>query len=99
MTDQSSGQGVPPPENTASIIVTDYTVGQHNVEGKVGPFGFDIHNPVFMVSGLSIVAFVFFALALCQSPRHFHMDVTGPEFVQHLLVDASQGRFAAGRAC
>ncbi len=44
MTDQSSGQGIPPPENAASIIDTDYTVGQHNVEGNVGPFGLDIHN-------------------------------------------------------
>src|SRR5690606_7410015 len=35
-----------------------------NVEGSVGPFGFDIHNPVFVISGLSIVVFVFYALAL-----------------------------------
>jgi len=43
---------------------TDYAVGQDNLEGKLGPFGFDIHNPVFMISGISIVAFVFYALAL-----------------------------------
>ena len=51
----------PPPE---SVIQTDYQVGQDNIEGSVGPFGFDIHNPVFMISGLSIMAFVFYALAL-----------------------------------
>ena len=34
-------QGIPPPENTSSIIDTDYNVGQHNVDGKLGPFGFD----------------------------------------------------------
>jgi BCCT family betaine/carnitine transporter len=27
---------------------------------SVGPFGLDIHNPVFAISGLSIVAFVFY---------------------------------------
>ena len=43
---------------------SDYEVGQDNVEGQVGPFGFDIHNPVFLISGISIVAFVFYALAL-----------------------------------
>lgn len=43
---------------------SDYEVGQDNVAGKVGPFGFDIHNPVFLISGISIVAFVFYALAL-----------------------------------
>jgi len=30
----------------------------------VGPFGFDIHNPVFAISGVCIVAFVFYTLAL-----------------------------------
>nr|WP_227420807.1 BCCT family transporter [Roseitranquillus sediminis] len=51
-----------PPE--ASIIETDYVVGQDNVEGKVGPIGFDIHNPVFAISGITVVVFVFYALAL-----------------------------------
>ncbi len=45
-------------------IETDYEIGQDNVEGRLGPFGFDIHNPVFMISGLSIVVFVFYAMAL-----------------------------------
>ena len=47
-----------------ALIDTDYEIGQDNVEGKLGPFGFDIHNPVFMISGLSIVVFVFYTLAL-----------------------------------
>lgn len=64
MVDQPANQGIPAPESDASLIETDYEIGQDNVEGSVGPFGFDIHNPVFMISGLSIVAFVFFALAL-----------------------------------
>ncbi len=43
-------------------VDTDYEIGQDNVEGRLGPFGFDIHNPVFLISGLTIVAFVFYAL-------------------------------------
>ncbi len=64
MTDPSSDQGIPAPEGEADLIETDYEVGQDNVEGSLGPFGFDIHNPVFLISGLSVVAFVFYALAL-----------------------------------
>jgi BCCT family betaine/carnitine transporter len=29
------------------MIETEYEVGQDNVEVSVGPFGLDIHNPVF----------------------------------------------------
>ena len=57
-------QGIPSPEGHHDAIETDYDIGQDNVEGSVGPFGFDIHNPVFLISGLSIVAFVFYTLAL-----------------------------------
>jgi BCCT family betaine/carnitine transporter len=45
-------------------INTDYTVGQDNIEGSVGPFGFDIHNPVFGVSAIAVIAFVAFTLIL-----------------------------------
>ena len=64
MAEQDNMPGIPEPEGAAALIDTDYTIGQDNVEGSVGPFGFDVHNPVFMVSGLSIMAFVFYALAL-----------------------------------
>ena len=53
-----------PPEGEARPIETDYEVGQDNIQPNIGPFGLDIHNPVFMISGLTIVAFVFLALAL-----------------------------------
>jgi BCCT family betaine/carnitine transporter len=46
------------------VIETEYEIGQDNIDGTVGPLGFDIHNPVFMVSGITIVAFVFYTLAL-----------------------------------
>jgi BCCT family betaine/carnitine transporter len=64
MTDVSDGNGVPAPEGESAIIETDYDIGQDNIEGSLGPFGFDIHNPVFAISGLSVVVFVFYALAL-----------------------------------
>jgi len=64
MSDETADQGMPEPEGGAGLIDTDYEIGQDNVEGALGPFGFDIHNPVFMISGLTIVAFVFYALAL-----------------------------------
>ncbi|MDE4303774.1 BCCT family transporter [Phaeobacter gallaeciensis] len=64
MADETTNQGIPEPEGTAEIIDTDYTIGQDNIETTVGPFGLDVHNPVFLISGLSIVAFVFYALAL-----------------------------------
>ncbi|GAB4374160.1 MAG: BCCT family transporter [Kiloniellaceae bacterium] len=38
---------------------TEYEVGQDNIQ----PFGLDIHNPVFVVSALSIIAFVLLTLA------------------------------------
>ncbi|MBK0328394.1 BCCT family transporter [Rhodobacteraceae bacterium F11138] len=67
MTDDTTNQGIPEPEGESDIIETDYEIGQDNYEGSVGPIGFDIHNPVFVVSGATIVLFVFYALAL---PEH-----------------------------
>jgi BCCT family betaine/carnitine transporter len=63
MTDATQ-PGIPVPEGSAEIIDTDYTIGQDNIETNVGPFDVDIHNPVFVISGAAIVAFVFFTLAL-----------------------------------
>ena len=64
MTDSVDPQGIPAPEGPADIIETDYEIGQDNLTANVGPFGLDIHNPVFLISGLSIVLFVFYAMAL-----------------------------------
>ena len=71
MADPDNTQGIPLPEGAADIIDTEYTIGQDNVEGSLGPFGFDIHNPVFLVSALTIVAFVFYALALPEQAGTF----------------------------
>ncbi|MDF1728340.1 MAG: BCCT family transporter [Sulfitobacter sp.] len=64
MTEATTNQGIPEPEGASDIIDTDYEIGQHNVDGSLGRFAFDIHNPVFAVSAVAIVAFVFFTLAL-----------------------------------
>ncbi|NQW01571.1 MAG: BCCT family transporter [Rhodospirillales bacterium] len=42
----------------ATEETTDYEVGQDNIQANLGPFGLDIHNPVFLISGLAIFAFV-----------------------------------------
>ncbi|MGA1627183.1 MAG: BCCT family transporter, partial [Prochlorothrix sp.] len=58
-------QGEPsgPLENEESQEVpdysSDYVVGQDNIQ----PFGLDIHNPVFVISGSAIVLFVLFTFA------------------------------------
>ena len=64
MSTDTDTQGIPEPEGAAAIIETDYEIGQDNIESNLGPFGFDIHNPVFLISGLSIVGFVILTLAL-----------------------------------
>ncbi|CUH50901.1 BCCT family transporter [Shimia marina] len=46
---------------------TDYEVGQDNVQ----VMGLDIHNPVFAISGVTIVAFVFFSLVFREQAAEF----------------------------
>ena len=67
----TDGQGIPAPEGHAQIIETDYEIGQDNIETSIGPFGLDIHNPVFLISGVAIVIFVFYALALPEQAEGF----------------------------
>ena len=59
------------PEGPANVIETDYTIGQDNIQPKFGPFGLDIHNPVFAISGLTIVVLVFFALVFPDQAGSF----------------------------
>ncbi|KEJ97631.1 betaine/carnitine transporter, BCCT family [Pseudosulfitobacter pseudonitzschiae] len=56
--------GIPSPDGIADVIETDYEIGQDNFETKIGPFGLDIHNPVFVISGAAIVIFVLYTLLL-----------------------------------
>ncbi len=66
-----SDTGNPAPEGAADIIETDYEIGQDNIQPQIGPFGMDIHNPVFMISGLTIVAFVIFTLIFRAEAAEF----------------------------
>ncbi|HLS69374.1 MAG TPA: BCCT family transporter, partial [Kiloniellales bacterium] len=54
----------PAPEGPTEVIPTDYEVGQDNIQPALGPLGLDIHNPVFVISGLTIIIFVAVTLAL-----------------------------------
>ena len=48
-------------------IDTEYDTGQDNIT----PFGLDIHNPVFLISGLSIIAFVLVTLMFQEAATEF----------------------------
>lgn len=50
------------PDGEVNPINTDYKVGQDNIVVKLGPLGLDIHNRVFAISGLAVVAFVVLTL-------------------------------------
>lgn len=54
-------------EDIPHPIETDYEVGQDNVN----PLGLDIHNPVFAISGISILAFVLLTLAFQEQASGF----------------------------
>ncbi|SIT00090.1 betaine/carnitine transporter, BCCT family [Roseivivax lentus] len=63
MSDENASiDGIPDPEGHTNLIETDYDIGQDNIDGSLGPVPFDIHNPVFLISGLGTVLFTFYAL-------------------------------------
>lgn len=51
------------PDGKVNPIDTDYQIGQDNVVVNVGPLGLDIHNRVFAISALLVIAFVVLTLA------------------------------------
>lgn len=69
--------GIESPDGAANPIETDYEIGQDNFTTQIGPFGLDVHNPVFLISGLSIVAFVFLTLAFQDSVGPMFNDMRG----------------------
>ena len=60
-TDEAADTEVPHP------IDTEYDTGRDNIT----PFGLDIHNPVFLISSLSIVAFVLATLMFQEDATKF----------------------------
>ncbi len=75
MTDETNNQGIPEPEGASDIIKTDYDIGQDNIETRVGPFPVDIHNPVFVISALSVILFVIYALVAPTQAGNFFSGV------------------------
>ncbi|MGX0902077.1 choline-glycine betaine transporter [Roseovarius sp. MBR-79] len=71
MSDDTANQGIPAPEGASDIIETEYEIGQDNIQTRIGPFGLDIHNPVFAISGLAIIAFVAYAMVAPQQAGDF----------------------------
>jgi betaine/carnitine transporter, BCCT family len=60
----SDAEAIPAPEGHTEIIETSYQIGQDNYSYKKRfVFELDIHNVVFSVSALTIVAFTFITLA------------------------------------
>lgn len=69
--------GIESPDGAANPIDTEYEIGQDNIQAEIGPFGLDVHNPVFLISGLAIVAFVFLTLAFQESVGLMFNDLRG----------------------
>lgn len=50
------------PDGDVNPIDTDYQIGQDNIVVNLGPLGLDIHNRVFAISGIAVIAFVVLTL-------------------------------------
>jgi len=65
------------PDGKVTPIDTDYQVGQDNILLNVGPFGLDIHNRVFAISALTIIAFVLLTLMFQNQVEPLFSGVRG----------------------
>lgn len=65
------------PEGEVNPIDTDYTIGQDNVSYKIGPYGVDIHNPVFGLSAAVVVVFVVVTLFFQAQAEPFFASLRG----------------------
>ncbi|UYV35802.1 BCCT family transporter [Rhodobacteraceae bacterium D3-12] len=75
MAEETTNMGIPEPEGHSDIIETDYEIGQDNFETQLGPFKFDFHNPVFVVSSAIIVLFVAIALIWPEASKDTFLAV------------------------
>lgn len=66
-----------PPEGEVNPIDTDYTIGQDNISYKFGPYGVDIHNPVFGTSALIVILFVVVTLLFQAQAEPFFSTLRG----------------------
>ncbi|MBA4264375.1 MAG: BCCT transporter [Comamonadaceae bacterium] len=65
------------PDGSVNPINTDYRVGQDNIVVNVGTFGLDIHNRVFAISGLTVIAFVLLTLIFQASAEPMFSALRG----------------------
>ncbi len=66
-----------PDTHASSDMNTDYQVGQDNIVGKLGPFGFDIHNRVFVISALASVLFIILTLLFPERAGSIFQSIVG----------------------
>jgi BCCT family betaine/carnitine transporter len=84
--------GIPEPEGASDIIETDYTIGQDNYEGQLGPLRLDFHNPVFLVTAVVILVFVAIAVIWPDGARDNFMamrDYIKSQFDWFFLLSAN----------
>lgn len=74
---QSDNHDPMKPDGEVNPIDTDYQIGQDNIVVKVGPFGLDIHNRVFAISGLTVVAFVLLTLMFQSAAEPLFTSLRG----------------------
>lgn len=74
---QSDSDDPMKPDGEVNPIDTDYQIGQDNIVVKVGPFGLDIHNRVFAISGLTVVAFVLLTLMFQSAAEPLFTSLRG----------------------
>ncbi|MBV0912207.1 BCCT family transporter [Anianabacter salinae] len=74
MTDNTA-PGVPEPDGEVHLVETEYELGQNNVQGKLAGMGFDIHNPVFAISAISVLVFVAISLIFPTSANAFFVEL------------------------
>ncbi|SFB98921.1 betaine/carnitine transporter, BCCT family [Marinospirillum celere] len=65
------------PDGEVNPIDTDYQIGQDNIAVQVGPFGLDIHNRVFAISGLAVIVFVLLTLIFQNQVAPLFGDLRG----------------------
>ncbi|MGP9643858.1 MULTISPECIES: BCCT family transporter [unclassified Halomonas] len=56
---------------------TDYVVGQDNIQGSMGPIGFDIHNRVFVLSALASLIFIVLTLMFPAQAGKLFQSIVG----------------------
>ncbi|WP_240220066.1 BCCT family transporter [Rheinheimera hassiensis] len=65
------------PDGKVNPIDTDYQIGQDNILVKVGPFGLDIHNRVFLISALTVILFVVLTISFKQQAEPVFSNMRG----------------------